>query len=77
METSVSRWGHSLGVRIPQTYARTLGLKPGHKVQIVLEGDRLVVTAQRFDLATALEHFRPEHRLPEWDLGQAAGREEW
>ena len=31
----VSRWGNSLGVRLPRTLVQSLGLKPGDELEVV------------------------------------------
>jgi antitoxin MazE len=37
MDVLVAKWGNSLGVRIPTTYARELGLKEGDRVDVSLQ----------------------------------------
>ena len=36
MKTSVSKWGNSLGVRIPKPFADEAGLTPGEIVEMIL-----------------------------------------
>ena len=45
LTTTVSKWGTSLGVRLPSTCARVLGLKAGDQVEIALAGNALVLKA--------------------------------
>jgi antitoxin MazE len=37
----VSKWGNSLAVRLPNTIVKSLKLKSGDEVEIVLRGDRV------------------------------------
>ena len=37
----VSKWGHRLAVRLPDTIVKTLKLKSGDEVEIILRGERV------------------------------------
>lgn len=39
----INKWGNSQGIRIPKKYLEQLGLKVGDKVEIKVEGDKLVI----------------------------------
>lgn len=71
MPVRVSKWGGSLGVRIPRDAAVRVGLAEGASVEISVEGDRLVLTptVARYRLADLLVGVTPEAmRLAfEWD----------
>lgn len=43
----ISRWGNSQGIRIPKAYLEKLGLKVGDRVQIEVEGGKLVISPVR------------------------------
>lgn len=77
MQARVSKWGESLGVRIPKDAAFRVGLTEGAAVEISVEGDRLVLTptATRYRLAELLDGVTPEamREAFEWDAPQ--GRE--
>lgn len=45
LTTTVSKWGTSLGVRLPSSFAKVLGLKAGDEVEIVLAGNALMLKA--------------------------------
>ena len=45
LTTTVSKWGTSLGVRLPSSFAKVLGLKAGDEVEIALTGNALVLRA--------------------------------
>lgn len=42
---SISKWGSSLAVRLPAAFAKQMQLEPGSKVELALDGKRLVVVA--------------------------------
>ena len=43
METTIRRWGNSLGLRVPKALARGLGWDDGSLVELVQEGEHLLV----------------------------------
>ncbi len=45
MQVQVTKWGNSLGLRLPRALARQTGIREGQKVNVVAEGGRLVVEA--------------------------------
>ncbi|MGI9452091.1 MAG: AbrB/MazE/SpoVT family DNA-binding domain-containing protein [Geminicoccaceae bacterium] len=71
MQMHITRWGNSLGVRIPKDLARQLGMTEGTVVEVTAEGDRLVLKAARpsYRLGELLEGMTPEamHQALDWD----------
>jgi antitoxin MazE len=47
MQVSISRWGNSLGLRIPKDIAGRVGLSEGDRVDIEAIGDQIVVSRPR------------------------------
>jgi antitoxin MazE len=75
----VQKWGNSLAIRIPRTFARETALEEGTEVELQLENGRLVigpVTAE-YTLDELLERVTPETLHGEIDLGAPQGREAW
>lgn len=78
MDTVVSAWGNSLGLRIPKAYAKEIGLKSGSKVKLVMENDRLVITqVKKFSLKSLVGQISRDNRYNEVDTGKPEGREIW
>ena len=80
MRIRVQKWGNSLAVRIPRSFARETALKAGTEVELQLENGRLViapVAATDYDLADLLEHVTPETLHDEVDTGSREGKEVW
>lgn len=73
--------GGSVSVTLPRQLLRTLGLEPGSRVAVELEGGRLVLTPSRprYTLDALVSGMEPGD-LPTaegWDAMPATGREAW
>ena len=77
MQVQVSRWGNSLGLRIPKDIATRAGLHEGARVEIETEGDRIIITPAkpRYILAELLKGMTPEAMREAFDWGPNTGRE--
>ena len=77
MQVMVARWGNSLGLRIPKDIATRTGLCEGARVEVVAEGDRIVITPARprYVLADLLQGMTPEAMREAFDWGPDKGRE--
>jgi len=76
MTITLTRWGNSLGLRIPKDSAGELGLLPGSRVQLTVEEGRIVISPvrPRYRLADLLTGMTPEDRSG-FDWGPDLGRE--
>ncbi len=79
MNTQIGRWGNSLAVRIPGTYAKELNLAEGAEVELsrVAGGVLLRPRKPNFDLAELLAQVKPENLHGETDWGAPVGGEAW
>lgn len=80
MVTKLVKWGNSLGLRIPKSFAREAGVEEGSAVDISLEGDRLVirpVRTARYRLSDLISRVREDNLHEEISTGDAVGREAW
>jgi antitoxin MazE len=77
MQVQITRWGNSLGLRIPKNLAAQAGLRAGARVEITTEGERIVITPARphYVLAELLEGLTPEMMREAYDWGPDRGRE--
>ena len=77
MQVQIARWGNSLGVRIPKDLAAQAGLRPGARVEIAAEGDRIVITParRRYVLSDLLDGMTPQAMREAFDWGPDRGRE--
>ena len=77
MQVQVARWGNSLGLRIPKDIALRTGLREGARVDVVAEGDRIVISPARprYILGDLLRGMTPEAMRQAFDWGPDRGRE--
>lgn len=77
MQVSISRWGNSLGLRIPKDIAGRVGLSEGDRVEIEAKGDQIIVSLPRprYRLEDLLVGMTPEAMHAAFDWGPDVGRE--
>jgi antitoxin MazE len=80
MKTRVQKWGNSLALRIPKSFAEEVGLRANVVVELSLVDGALVVqpvTAQPPTLEELLRGITDENIPGEWDTGPRVGKEVW
>jgi len=80
MRTRVKKWGNSLGLRIPKTFADEINLKENSSIEMMMqEGALLItpVTEHEWTLEELLVGVTDENRRHEWETGPAEGKETW
>lgn len=80
MKTAVQRWGNSLALRIPRTYAAETKISAGSEVELTLKSGSLVirpVLRKRHALADLLKRVTAANRHDSVETGRAAGKEVW
>lgn len=77
MQTHISKWGNSLGVRLPNHILKQLHLHAGSTVNIELEGDRLVMSAPKYSLDDMLEQINADNLHSVLLDDDQIGKEEW
>lgn len=80
MQTRVGKWGNSLALRIPSSFASEAGLSQDSPVELKLEKGRIVIVPLAGDeprLADLLAAVTPDNLHGEVDTGDAVGREVW
>jgi len=62
MRARISRWGNSLAIRLPKAAVASLQVREGEPVELVIEGDRVVIRAKRphYTLEELVAAMRPE-----------------
>jgi antitoxin MazE len=77
MRTQITRWGNSLGLRVPKPIATQVGLKAGAEVEITAEDGRIIVSAARpaYSLNELLTGMTPAAMHTAFDWGADVGRE--
>ena len=78
---SISRWGNSLGVRLPQFVARSANLKEGDPVTVSLRDGEIILKPVRAkpDVNALIKKITAKNRHAAVDFGQDRGSEivEW
>jgi antitoxin MazE len=80
MKTRVQKWGNSLALRIPKSFAEEAGLHADAAVELSVSKGRLVVqpiTPPPLTLGELLRGITDENLPGEWDTGRAVGKEVW
>jgi antitoxin MazE len=80
MRVRVQKWGNSLALRIPKSFAAETALDPGTEVDLTVEDGRLVVTpleAPTYSLDGLLAHVTEANLHGEQDTGPSLGAEAW
>ncbi len=80
MLVRVQKWGNSLAVRIPRSFAAETGIEAGCPVEMtVTEGELRLrpIRSPTYRLDDLLEAIAPDNVPGEVDFGPSAGREAW
>ena len=70
MKTHIQKWGNSLAVRIPKSYAEDLGLADNSPAEMSLEEGAVVIRPDKdgsWDLESLLTGVTDENIHPAWD----------
>jgi antitoxin MazE len=80
MQTKIQKWGNSLGLRIPKSFAAEAGVEAGSTVDLSVEDGELVVRPVRrrkYDLRDLVRAINSKNVHREVETGDAVGREAW
>ena len=80
MRTRVQKWGNSLALRIPKSFATEVGLQRETSVELSLSDGKLVitpVTEPKLNLKQLLAKVTKENLHHEVDTGPVTGNETW
>jgi len=80
MRTKIQKWGNSLGLRIPKSFAQEVEVEAGSPVDISVDRGRLIIRLARYpvyrleDLVSGITKKNLHEEIP---TGDATGREAW
>ena len=80
MITRVRKWGNSLALRIPKSFANEIGLENEASVEVSLADGKLVITPVPkpvLNLNQLLSKITRENLYVEVDTGRPVGNETW
>jgi antitoxin MazE len=77
--TQLSKWGNSLGVRLPRSVARELQLDDGDTVQLTVDNGAIVIrpSRPRYSLDDLVRRITPKNRHDESGWSGPLGDEMW
>ena len=80
MRTKIVKWGNSLGLRIPKSFAEEVRVAEGSIVDLSMEDGNLIIKVTKTDemeLGDLLDGITDENIHGEIDTGDAVGGEVW
>ena len=80
MKTKVQKWGNSLALRIPKSFAAETLLEPDTEVELSLVKGKLIIsptTRSAYSLEQLLKDVTEENVHAEVETGSSVGREAW
>ena len=80
MKTRVQKWGNSLALRIPKSFADEVGLQKETDVEVSLADGKIVVARlakPKLTLEQLLSKVTKDNLQDEVDTGSAVGNETW
>jgi len=80
MQTTIQKWGNSLAVRIPTTFAKELAMTAGTPVEMTVEDGKITLSTIKepeYTLEDLMKGVTKENMHAEIDWGKPMGREVW
>ena len=78
MVTRILKWGNSLGLRIPKSFAKELDIEPNSEVDITVKDGRLIIRPlprPAYALEELLSEVTKDNFHEEVEFGEPSGRE--
>lgn len=80
MQTKIQKWGNSLGLRIPKSFAAEVKVEAGSTVDLsVIDGELVVkpIRRRKYELRDLLKAINSRNIHREVETGDPVGREAW
>ncbi|MBW1960132.1 MAG: AbrB/MazE/SpoVT family DNA-binding domain-containing protein [Deltaproteobacteria bacterium] len=80
MRTKIKKWGNSLALRIPKSFALNANLRQDELVDISIDKERIIITPigkKEYSLDELLAGVSEENLHGEFDTGLPVGKEIW
>ena len=80
MEIRLQKWGNSLGIRIPSSFIKSLGLKDNDVLKLDQIEDRIVITKSikpTISLAERFANYNGKNLAKDFEWDDPVGREVW
>lgn len=76
MRIRLTKWGNSLGIRLPKIFAMQMGMKSGDEIMVDIR-DQSLILSKTETLDQLLSHVSASSTHEETDTGDIRGREAW
>ena len=76
MQAHITKWGNSLGVRIPRVLADKIGFYAGTAVDLSIR-DHHIIISKGYSLDSMLKDVKAENLHQEISEGPSRGKESW
>ncbi len=80
MQTKIKKWGNSLALRIPKSFALNANLRQNELVDISIDKEKIIITPiskKEYSLDDLLEGVSEDNLHGEFDTGVPLGKEIW
>lgn len=80
MQTKIKKWGNSLALRIPKSFALNAKLRQNEIVDLSIDKERIIITPvgeKEYSLDELLENVSETNIHGEFDTGARVGKEIW
>lgn len=80
MKVQIQKWGNSLALRIPKSFAVESKIEQGSTVEVSLDKGKIIVfpvAEPEFTLSELLTRITPENLHGETNTGASVGKEIW
>jgi len=80
MQTKIKKWGNSLALRIPKSFALNANLRQDELVDISVDKERIIITPigeKEYSLDDLLAGVSENNLHGEFDTGAPVGKEIW
>ena len=80
MQTQIKKWGNSLALRIPKSFALNANLRQDELVDLTIDEERIVITPigqKEYSLDELLDGVNESNLHGEFDTGAPVGKEIW
>ncbi|MFA4916290.1 MAG: AbrB/MazE/SpoVT family DNA-binding domain-containing protein [Syntrophales bacterium] len=80
MQTKIQKWGNSLALRIPKSFAINANLRQNATVDLAIDKEKIIITLigeKEYSLNELLEGVSENNLHSEFDTGAPVGKEIW
>lgn len=80
MESKIQKWGNSLGIRIPSSMLKSMGLKSNDIIDISEEDGKIIITRSnknKISLQDLFDQYKGSNLAKDFEWDEPRGREIW